>query len=170
MLNVGLGVSASFAFDCGFASGSVYVALAVEIECLVSKAKGQSRTKFSMVLTMAGNLNILGIISVQLLIVLSIGYTSPGPMIGTGMIRVKIKICWCFTLKVERSFTKRFSGGGGGQSMHSLGSSVPKLAQSTFGPSPFATAFTMSQRQTVPLRQAAGKPPGVHRKAARMVV
>lgn len=165
-LSVGLGVSASLAFDCGFASGNVYVALAVEIECLFSNAKGQSRTKFSIVLTMAGNLNILGIINVQLLIVLAIGYTSPGPMIGTGMIRVKIKICWCFTLKVERSFTKRFSGGGG-QSMYAPNSAIPHLAGSSAAPMP---VFTKSTRERVPVRSAPIKPADVHRRAARMVV
>lgn len=163
-LDVGLGVSASLAFDCGFASGSVYVALAVRVTCLISKAKGQSSTTFSMVLTMAGNLNILGIITVQLLIVLSIGYSSPGPMIGSGMIRVKIKICWCFTLKVERSFTKRFSGSGG-QSLNSsretsrlAGATVPPLSIPAVRLEPAITRRRISQAHQV------------HRKAARMSV
>lgn len=173
-LSFAVGVSASLAFDVGFASGSVYVSLAVEIECHISSVAGHGRTRFSMVLTMAGNLSILGIITVSLIIVLSIGYESPGPMIGTGTISVKIKICWCFTLKVNRSFTKTFGGGGGGQAGVPVHGAAPRLAE---------TSPTRVPAPVFPARRAAGpepepelvvppppRPAHVHRRAGRTIV
>lgn len=171
-LSVGLGVSASLAFDCGFASGSVYVALAVEIECRV--ARGRTFNQFSIVLTMAGNLSLLGIITVHLLIMLSISYTSPGPMVGTGLIRVKIKICWCFTLKIERSFTKTF-GGGGAQGYRAPTDPVRNIeAASPLNRMPEMPRSAVAQREPVAAPTAAPQqrpaPAGAHRKAARMIV
>ena len=157
-ISIGLGVSASLALNLGFAQGSVYIALAVEIECLMGKSNPHNR--FSMVLTMAGNLSILGIIDVSLLIVLAIRYESPGPMIGEGRIRVRIKICWCFTLKLDRSFTKQF---GGDSRTASLPQNSTPIAFA--GRDPVLIARQHAQNQTTATKMA---PHAVFRKAGRM--
>jgi hypothetical protein len=177
-VSFGLGVSASLAFDCGFASGSVYVALAVEIECTVSPA-GNSLV-FSIVLTIAGNLDLLGIVTVNLLLMLKIGYSSPGPMIGTGLIRVKIKICWCFTFKLERSFTKTFGGGGGGQSSRRVQDDrVPAIAAASSQERVPVSILNRQAKRTPdfapvqahrPSAPPPAPPPSAHRRSSRMIV
>ena len=115
-LDVAIGLSVSLFLDLSFAKGSVFIALVINFQTLVSKKRGY--TRFSMVLSIAGHLNILGIIDIYVSIVLAITYSSPGPMIGYGRLKVRIKICWCFTLKVDRAFEKRFSGNSDKQALN----------------------------------------------------
>jgi hypothetical protein len=58
---------------------------------------------------MWGEFSILGIASAGVRIVLRITYEKGG-MRGVGTLNVSIKICWCYTLHVNRTVQKQFSG------------------------------------------------------------
>lgn len=100
--SVAIGVAASLGLNLGFAQGFVLIAFAIRASCT------ETHSSFSAVLTFAGRLRIIGMFDVSLTIVLSISYETGGGLVGQGRICVKFKICWCVTIRVERSFTYRF--------------------------------------------------------------
>ncbi|MES2599010.1 MAG: hypothetical protein V4662_27015 [Verrucomicrobiota bacterium] len=153
-ISVAIGLSASLCINLGFATGQVYIALAVEIECYISK--GKSNNRFSIVLTIAGVLDILGgLISVYLLLSLGISYASGQPMVGRGRVCLTIRICWCVKIKVDKSFQYTF-GKGFDRSAQSGAADerAPKLVEAS------------PERQRVPVTA----PADYHRQASRMVV
>lgn len=114
MLSIGVSAGASLPFDIGVASGGVYFFVGLGVE--YQTAGGQSSLTILLRVSVTGELCVLGIISVHVLLALEARY-GEGALVCTGELRVKIKICWCFTLKVKASFTKRLAGGGGGGSL-----------------------------------------------------
>ncbi len=115
-LDVGIGAAAGLAINLGFLEGSVLISLAVEFSARLLRGPEGNRNHFafSIVLSFNGHVSILGIISVDLGIVLAVRYETGGGMVGEGRVRLRIKICWCFTLKVDKGFTYRFGKAGGG--------------------------------------------------------
>ncbi|MDX1952189.1 MAG: hypothetical protein SFY81_08380 [Verrucomicrobiota bacterium] len=110
-LDVGIGASAGLAINLGFLRGSVLITFAVNltVKLLRSEKKGnRNYLSFAFVLTFNGHVSVLGLISVDLMIMLAIRYESGGGMVGEGRVRLRIKICWCFTLKIDKGFTYRF--------------------------------------------------------------
>jgi hypothetical protein len=60
-----------------------------------------------------GEFSILGIASASLRLMLTVTYDgAAGSMTGRGRLDLSIKICWCFTLKVNTTVTQQFAGGG----------------------------------------------------------
>lgn len=153
-ISVAIGLSASLCINLGFATGQVYIALAAEIECYI--AKGKSNNRFSIVLTVAGVLDILGgLISVYLLLSLGISYASGQPMVGRGRVCLTIRICWCVKIKVDKSFQYTF--GKGFNRSGQVGAAerrAPELVEAS------------PESQRVPVTA----PAGYHRQASRMVV
>ncbi len=106
-LSAGIGVSAGLALNLGFLKGAIFVSLALEGECLVRTGL-PNMYRFGVVLTFAGHVSVCCIASASLVIVLAVRYETGGQLSGEGYVRLKIKICWCFTLKVNRGFTYKF--------------------------------------------------------------
>lgn len=165
-ITIAVGASASLCLNLGFASGQVYIALALEIECTVS-SRGH-HTYFSIALTIAGVLDILGgLISVYLVISLAITYSSGQPMRGMGRIAITIRICWCFKIKLNKSFTYTFGGGVSRKSAMSSrhDSRTPRLAESSGRiPAPW---FNVPQPETAAAMAAKA---ACQRRAGRMSV
>jgi len=106
-LSAGIGVSAGLGINLGFLKGSVLICLALEAECFV-KTDQPTQYRLGVVLTIAGCVNILCVCNASLVIVLAVRYETGGQLSGEGYVRVKIKICWCYTLKVNRGFVYKF--------------------------------------------------------------
>lgn len=115
-ITVGLVASASLSFNLGWLSGGVGIYLGIFIEYHHSKREGSS-FGIGMMILLEGCLDLLGIVEVYLSILLEAIYRVAGSqktLECRGTVSVRIKICWCFTLKVRRSFTYKMGGGGGG--------------------------------------------------------
>lgn len=115
-ITVGITASASLSFNLGWLSGGVGIYLGLFIEFHNSKIAGSSFS-IGLVLVLDGYLDLLGIIEVYLTISLQGVYRIAGgtkTLDCTGRVDVSIKICWCFTLHVSRSFTYSMGGGGSG--------------------------------------------------------
>ncbi len=146
----------------------MYIALAVEIECTVSSTSHY--VYFSMALTISGMLDILGgLITIYLVISLAITYSSGQPMRGMGRIAVTIRICWCFKIKLDKSFSYTFGGGVSRQSAmtRTHDTRIPRLAESSGRiPVPFFGGHQGGHESI----SAAAPEANYHRKAARMSV
>jgi hypothetical protein len=167
-ITIAVGASASLCLNLGFASGQVFIALAVEIECTVSSRSHYMY--FSFALTISGVLDILGgLITVYLVISLAITYASGQPMRGLGRITITIRICWCFKIKLDKSFTYTFGGGVSRKTAMSPNRDqrTKHLAESSGRiPVPFFTgrdAYQAAAATTAPAED-------YHRKAGRMSV
>jgi hypothetical protein len=145
--SVAIGVAASLGLNLGFAQGFVLIAFAIRASCT------EKHSSFSAVLTFAGRLRIIGMFDVSLVIVLSISYESGGGLVGQGRICVKFKICWCVTIKVERSFTYRFGKAKQQGEKHSaLHGTLPALAAATGDSIPASVFWNQPTRERVPVR------------------
>ncbi|MBX3252518.1 MAG: hypothetical protein KF862_00145 [Chitinophagaceae bacterium] len=100
--------SAGLCFNIGWASGSVFVYLGIEGQYSYSNQVG-SAMSFVVFVQLVGTLNILGLVSVYLLVRLALIY-GKGTLIGEGHIAIKIKICWCLKISVSKTFHKQFAG------------------------------------------------------------
>ncbi|KMQ64783.1 hypothetical protein ACM46_11170 [Chryseobacterium angstadtii] len=106
--------SACFAFNAGWMSGSLIIAMGLEGE-FVKKPKEADISRVAMFVMLSGNADIMGMVTVSLYVRLEATYTKSaiGTQIqGKGMIRVKIEVCRFVTITVRREFTKVFSGPG----------------------------------------------------------
>lgn len=169
-IDVALGASASLCLNLGFATGQVFIALAVELQCLVGR--GRSNMRFSFVLTIAGVLDILGgLISAYMVVTLSISYASGQPMRGRGRICISIRICWCVKIKVDKTFTYTFGKSSGGSSTRVQpagdASFIPRLAEQSPDRIRVQPVY---QSQPAPAPVMPPPPPHAHRRAGRMVV
>ncbi len=100
--------SAGLCFNIGWASGSVFVYIGMEGQYSYRKSIGSSMT-FVLFAMLVGTLNIMGLISAYLVVRLALSYNGHS-MIGQGYISIRIKICWCVTISVSRTFQKQFTG------------------------------------------------------------
>lgn len=113
MVSIGISAGASLPFDIGVASGGVFFFVSVGVEFIVGG--GQGSLTMLLRVSVMGEVCVLGIISIGILIALEARYGN-GSLVCTGELRVKIKICWCFTLSVSTSFTMQLAGSSGGSS------------------------------------------------------
>ncbi|MBO9690722.1 hypothetical protein [Chryseobacterium sp.] len=106
--------SACFAFNAGWMSGTLIIAMGLEGE-FVKKPKGADVSRVAMFVMLSGVADIMGMVTVSLYVRLEATYTKSaiGTQIqGKGMIKVKIEVCRFVTITVRREFTKVFSGPG----------------------------------------------------------
>ena len=111
---VSLGVSAGamVAVNFGVASGSAGILFTLGLDFYQNWASGKSgELAISVGLLIWGEFNILGIASAYLRLVMRIEYRN-GSMTGYGQLSISIKICWCFTLRVNQQVEKQFAGSG----------------------------------------------------------
>jgi len=111
-LSVGIAAGASFPFDIGVASGGVYFLISVGVEYFYGG--GSDRLSILLRISLEGELVVLGIISVGILMALEATYQTGGALFCVGTLRIKIKICWCFKIEVNKSFTLTLAGKSGG--------------------------------------------------------
>lgn len=126
-ITVGMTASVSLAFDIGWLSGGVGIYLGLFIDYTYHTGS-PSTLGIGLVIVLNGNLDLLGIVTVQLLVLLQAEYKVSGgqkTLECTGTVSVSIKICWCFTLSITRSFTYNMGDGGGGTKAFALNSAPP---------------------------------------------
>ena len=111
-VSLGISAGAMIALNFGVARGSAGMLFTIGLDFYRNWASsGSGELAISIGFLVWGEFSILGIASAYLRLVLRVEYRD-GSMTGYGRISVSIKICWCFTLKVNRDVQKRFTGGG----------------------------------------------------------
>ena len=123
-VTIGVNVSAVAALSFGFASGTVGVYLGIFAIYDKPREASSGTVTAGVSLLVQGRLDILGLVEVYLGLLLKAAYRQ-GTLIGTGRVTLKIKICWCITIKVDKSITYKFGGGRGNQDFRALALESP---------------------------------------------
>lgn len=111
-VSLGLAAGAFVALNFGVARGSAGVLFTVGLDFYRNWLQsGSQDLGISIGILVWGEFSIVGIVSAYLRIVLRIEYRN-GEMTGYGNVSVSIKICWCFTLRVNSSIRLPFKKGG----------------------------------------------------------
>ncbi len=105
-LSIGISAGASVPFDIGVASGGVYFLVSLGVEWGSDSAEGLA---IVLRVVLNGELQILGLISLQLTMALEARYQD-GSLVCTGTLRVYIKICWFIKIDIEKQFSLRLAG------------------------------------------------------------
>ncbi|HEX7832492.1 MAG TPA: hypothetical protein VF787_22730 [Thermoanaerobaculia bacterium] len=100
-VSLGLAAGAFVALNFGVARGSAGVLFTVGLDFYRNWLQdGSQDLAISIGILVWGEFSILSIVSAYLRVVLRIEYRN-GEMTGYGTVSVSIKICWCFTLRVN---------------------------------------------------------------------
>lgn len=104
-VDVSIGASASLAFGVAGVSGGVYAALSIVFRYEVGTGM-RPNLVFSARLLIWGEVDVWGIVSANISIELRLAYIpSRDKLVAAGRLRIRIKICWCFTIKISVGFT-----------------------------------------------------------------
>lgn len=114
-VEVGITACASVAIAIGPIKGGVYVYFGVFANLALSNNAADNKgLTIGVMLLMRGEVCILGLANACIIQLLEARYRG-GEIIGRGKFSIKIKICWCFTLKVEREIEYKLTGGNSAQ-------------------------------------------------------
>lgn len=106
--SLGIAASASFAISVGPLKGGISAYFGLRVEYEVSTT-GPSNLAFAIFVQFEGHVSICGIVSASICLSLEAQYSSTtGVLVGRGRVKLSIKICWCFTLKVDKSIEYKF--------------------------------------------------------------
>ncbi|HEX4497508.1 MAG TPA: hypothetical protein VIE43_17675, partial [Thermoanaerobaculia bacterium] len=112
-VSVGVSAGAFVTLNFGVARGSAGILFTAGLDFYRDWQQGGGQDlAISIGLLVWGEFNILAIVSAYLRMVLRVEYRN-GAMTGYGQISLSIKICWCFTLRVEESIRLPFASQGG---------------------------------------------------------
>ncbi|MFO0858754.1 MAG: hypothetical protein U0640_15525 [Phycisphaerales bacterium] len=104
-VDVSISASASLAFSVAGVSGGVYASLGIVFRYEIATGM-QPNLVFSARLMIWGEVDVWGIVSASISIELRLAYVSSRKqLVAAGRLRIRIKICWCFTIKVSVGFT-----------------------------------------------------------------
>lgn len=110
--------SVSLAIAAGFMTGYVAIMIGFQGEYHRIGNAGSS-VYVTIFIRVVGMIDLLSIVSVMLYLDLEATYQISGnnsSLVGTGRVKLEIRICRFFTVKVDQSYTKQFTGSGSSQS------------------------------------------------------
>lgn len=107
-VSLGISVGAAFAFNISVARGGVYMLFSVELDWAYGGGDGglTVRLRFSL----SGEIVILKIVSASITLALEAEYESGGTVNARGILDISIKICWCFTVSVNKKVEFKLAG------------------------------------------------------------
>eukprot|EP00456_Euglypha_rotunda_P039033 TRINITY_DN29_c0_g2_i3.p1 TRINITY_DN29_c0_g2~~TRINITY_DN29_c0_g2_i3.p1 ORF type:complete len:2214 (+),score=532.04 TRINITY_DN29_c0_g2_i3:4816-11457(+) len=114
IVSVAIALSASLGITLGPISGTVSIYLGINLEFhknLIGPASGQDNCLIRIFLLVTGRVNVLGIITVSIILSLDATYDgNDGSLTGTGTVEISVKICWCLTIHVSSTVHMKFAG------------------------------------------------------------
>jgi hypothetical protein len=113
-VTIGIVAGARIGFAFGPVKGEVAVFFGISAEFASGRGVPNRGLALTVMLLIRGELNLLGYISVNVTLLLEAEYRSDGSLTGRGTLSLKIKICWCFTIKVSTRVEYKFRQGSGG--------------------------------------------------------
>ncbi len=115
VVTAGAGGSASLAFAFGPVTGGVFISISVALSFQkrigYDDGNGGSGLTVSLVVVVAGNVTLWGMVSIYLGITLSISYHDSGQMDGRGALSVEVKVSKWFKLKYGTQVTYKLRDG-----------------------------------------------------------
>ncbi|MEP3329319.1 hypothetical protein [Sedimentitalea sp.] len=114
MVEAGAGGSAALAFAFGPVSGGVYITLSVVlryVKRLGVRALSDDGLSVSLVLVVAGNVSLWGMVTIYLGLMLSMTYHESGKIDGLGQLSVELRISRWFKLKYSTQVTYTLRNG-----------------------------------------------------------
>lgn len=101
-LSLGITAGAAFAINLSVIKGGVFVMFGITVEY----ASGDDNSlTIGIMLLISGHVSVMGIIDASITLLLEAQYTSDGKITAHGVLSIRIKICWCFTLSVHKEIT-----------------------------------------------------------------
>ncbi|MGQ0540469.1 MAG: hypothetical protein ACT4O9_01305 [Blastocatellia bacterium] len=70
----------------------------------------ESSVRIAIFVQIIGTVDIYGMVTVYLGLRLEASYNG-SRLIGTGTVKLRIKICWCLTISVNKKYSKTLKGG-----------------------------------------------------------
>lgn len=113
-VEAGLGGSAALAFSFGPVSGGVYITLSVVLRYakrIGAPAQSDDGLSVSIVLVIAGNVSLWGMVTIYLGLMLSINYHESGRIDARGSLSVEVRISRWFKLKYSTGVTYKLRDG-----------------------------------------------------------
>ena len=101
--------TASLAFNAGWIKGYVMLGMGIEVVYKKLAEQDTATTNITMFVQMIGCVTIIDLVDIYLMLRLETTYDGY-KMIGRGMIRVEIEICWLVSITVEREYEKVMTG------------------------------------------------------------
>ncbi|MBR0851600.1 hypothetical protein JQ543_27915 [Bradyrhizobium diazoefficiens] len=108
-LQVGIVAGVGLAFSFGVVSGGVYVQVGCAIAITWTTGPGGSTTAVTVFLLIRGNVDVAGLITIGLSLLLAITYDG-SQMVASGTLNLSIKISVFFTLNVTEHVEYNFAG------------------------------------------------------------
>jgi hypothetical protein len=109
-LEVGIVAGVGLGFSFGVVSGGVWIQVGCAIAITWTTGPGGSTTSVTVFLLVRGNVDVMGIITVGLTLLLAISYNG-SQMVASGTLNLTIKISVFFTLSVSEHVEYDFAGG-----------------------------------------------------------
>lgn len=104
-VDVSMNASASLAFSVAGVSGGVYAYLGIVFRYEAATGSRPALV-FAARLLITGEVDVWGIVSASISIELRLAYVAARrQLVAAGRLRIRIKICWCFTIKINVGFT-----------------------------------------------------------------
>jgi ElaB/YqjD/DUF883 family membrane-anchored ribosome-binding protein len=126
------GGSAALGFSAGPISGSVFVSLSIAIAYRKAARSAGGGLTVSVMLLISGNVDVAGIASVYIGLLLRMAYRDDGAIDGQGDLHVRIRISRFFTYSVRQNVRRQLRGATRGGSSNSL--AAPLAASGTPAP------------------------------------
>lgn len=104
-LSIGIAAGASLPFNIGVASGVVSALVDVGVEWT-----GGSPVHIVLGITLRGEVQVLGLISISIMMRLQADYEAGGALVCSGRLVVRVKICWFIKINVDVGFKLRLAG------------------------------------------------------------
>lgn len=111
LVEAGAGGSASLAFAFGPFSGQVFITLSGTISYRKLIGKGGGGLAISVVLVIAGHVDVAGIVTIGITLMLRMTYRDNGQVDGEGTLSVTIRISKFFKLKARADIKYKLRGG-----------------------------------------------------------
>jgi len=122
------GGSAALGFAAGPISGQVTITLSIALSYRKVIGRSGGGLNMSLVLVIAGGVDVAGIASVYLSLLLRMTYRENGQIDGLGTVSVSIRISRFYTFNVRRDVEKQLRGGGGANTLRVAARPMPGAA------------------------------------------
>ena len=111
-VSIGLNAGAMLAIALGPIRGCVFAFIFIEGEFRTdSESPGSQQLIVRIGLILGGDVDLLGLVTVCIRLLLELEYNGQsGDLVGRGTLSLRVKICWCFTIKVNKTVEKKFAG------------------------------------------------------------
>ena len=110
-VTVGIVAGAGLEFAFGPIRGGVFIQFGVFAEFAANDPAQADGLTIGIMFLVRGEAQVFGFISISIRLLLEATYSSTGRLVGRGSVSLKIKICWCITVKVKASVEYVFSEG-----------------------------------------------------------